>query len=172
MKSTFIICLILSILSCSSPPSPTDQSDLMSNDSLILEGMIQTRERSMIHKEIQPVMAQFSEDITWINSQGYFFKGIEEIRNFHLMMMGNDSLDYVYQAGKPRIRLIDSEHALAYYSWKMFWYQTHAPHDTVNREIGLMSLTARKINQQWKWIAVSNQHTPWFYESIEPVKIE
>jgi len=35
-----------------------------------------------------------------------------------------------------------------------------------------MILTARKYKDNWKWIAVTNQYTPWFYDEIEPVFID
>lgn len=88
------------------------------------------------------------------------------------MLAGNDSLDYYYEAGKPRIRIIDPENALAYYFWKMFWYKKENPKDTIIKEIGLMTLSAKKFDHRWKWIAVTNQHTPWFYDRIEPVFID
>lgn len=74
-------------------------------------------------------MSQFDEDATWINSQGYFFEGKGNVLEFHQMLAGNDSLDYFYEAGVPRIRILDSSNAIAYYSWKMFWYEKGAPQD-------------------------------------------
>lgn len=126
----------------------------------------------MIRKDINSAMSQFSDNVTWINSQGYYFQGKSEVLNFYNMLAENDSLDYYYKAGIPRIRIIDANNALAYYSWKMFWYKKVTPTDTVNREIGLMTLTAKKYDGNWKWIAITNQHTPWFYDKIEPVVIE
>ena len=35
-----------------------------------------------------------------------------------------------------------------------------------------MTLSAQKRNGQWFWIAVTNQHTPSFYDVIESVTIE
>jgi uncharacterized protein (TIGR02246 family) len=134
--------------------------------------MITEREKGMKQKDIELVVSQFDENATWINSQGYFFQGRNEVKKFHAMLNGNDSLDYYYKAGIPRIRLIDDKNAIAYYSWKMFWYKKAVPTDTTYREIGLMTLTAKKDNGIWKWIAVTNQHTPWFYETIHPVKME
>ena len=170
---TALIIPILLILSCN-PDTASGSADLIpgSNDSLKLAKMISDRERAMIKKDISLAMAQFADGITWINSQGYFFEGKSEVLRFHQYLAGNDSLDYYYEAGTPRIRILDTVSALSYYSWKMFWYKKQNPADTVNREIGLMTLTARKIRDQWKWVAVTNQHTPWFYEKIEPVVIE
>ncbi len=126
----------------------------------------------MITKELDVAISQFSPDITWINSQGYFFEGIREVQKFHQMLAENDSLDYYYEAGVPRIRMLDTDNGIAYYSWKMFWFDRLNPTDTVKKEIGLMTLTAKKMEGNWKWVAVTNQHTPWFYDSIDPVKIE
>ena len=66
----------------------------------------------------------------------------------------------------------DSSNAIACYAWKMYWYSKINPADTVNREIGLMTLTAQKRLGQWYWIAVTNQHTPWFYDVIDPVTMD
>ncbi|MGW9684835.1 nuclear transport factor 2 family protein [Flagellimonas sp. 2504JD1-5] len=134
--------------------------------------MIMDRERAMIDKNIDLVMPQFSEDATWINSQGYLFEGKKELEKFHVMFAENDSLNYYYEIGNPRIRFLDGNNALAYYSWKMFWFKKENPADTTFKEIGLMTLNAQKQNEKWKWVAVTNQHTPWFYKKIEPVKIE
>jgi len=35
-----------------------------------------------------------------------------------------------------------------------------------------MTLTAQKRQGRWYWIAVTNQHTPWFYEAVDPVTID
>ncbi len=170
----FILLLWLAMLSCGSADNPSQDQhveDVQVRDSLALVEMINTREQAMITKDLATAMGQFVEEITWINSQGYYFAGINEVRKFHHMLAENDSLDYMYQAGQPKIRLLDSQNALAYYGWKMFWFQKVPPMDTVNREIGLMTLSARKMEGEWKWFAVTNQHTPWFYEKIEPVTI-
>ena len=141
-------------------------------DSLEISKMILEREQAMINKDIQIVMFQFSDSATWINSQGYYFEGKNNVSKFHNMLTGNDSLDYFYEAGRPKIKLIDNHNALAYYSWKMFWYKKTNPSDTTFKEIGLMTLNAHKIDNKWKWIAVTNQHTPWFYEKIIPITVD
>ncbi|WP_299366676.1 hypothetical protein [Winogradskyella sp.] len=171
MKKILIAVLFIVINSCDQNDSKDQKKD---NDFLSsqLKEMINEREKAMINKDIETAMSQFSEDISWINSQGYYFEGKKEVRRFHAYLAGNDSLDYYYKAGKPRIRIIDSKNALAYYSWKMFWYKKSNPLDTVNREIGLMTLTAQKNESKWQWIAVTNQHTPWFYDIIENVTID
>lgn len=137
-----------------------------------LAEMITVREKAMIEKDIHTAMSQFSDDATWINSQGYFFEGKQSVLEFHNMLAGRESLDYTYEAGEPRIRLLDSSNAIAYYSWKMFWFRKDNPAEITNEEIGLMTLTAQKRQGQWYWVAVTNQHTPWFYEAVDPVTID
>ena len=160
MKRAPII-LLLFLASCNHDESDADQ----------LSAMISVRERAMVEKDLEAAMSQFSEDATWINSQGYFFDGKTNILEFHQMLTGNETLDYYYEAGAPRIRMLDSSNALAYYAWKMFWYDRDSPTKIVNEEIGLMTLSARKSHGRWYWVAVTNQHTPWFYESIDNVTI-
>lgn len=144
---------------------------LPADDTSKLERMIAVRERAMIEKDIETALAQFSDDATWINSQGYYFEGRESVREFHAMLADDSKRDYHYRAGKPRIRLLDSSTAIAYYSWNMRWFETNDPDTIVNDEIGLMTLTARKRDGLWQWVAVTNQHTPWFQEAIEPASL-
>lgn len=173
MRKYLILILIPFLFCCSQENSnKPSRTTTGSADSLRLAAMISVREKAMIEKDIDSAMSQFTDDATWINSQGYFFEGKQNVLEFHSMLAGNDSLDYFYQAGAPRIRLIDSSTAIVYYSWKMFWYRKVTPQDTVNKEIGLMTLTAQKRRGQWYWLAVTNQHTPWFYDAIDPVTID
>lgn len=168
----FIFVLILA--SCQQNNSDSAQIDV-ETETLVsrqLADMISVREKAMIEKDIETAMSQFDEDATWINSQGYFFEGKKNVLEFHQMLAGNDTLDYIYEAGVPRIRILDSSNAIAYYSWKMFWYEKGTPQHIVNREIGLMTLSAQKRDGRWYWIAVTNQHTPAFYDAIESVTIE
>lgn len=173
MKLFYSLAIVLLMLvSCQNgkPSKATaNQSEL---DSLALVQMIALREEAMIKKDIALAMPQFSEGATWINSQGYLFEGKKELEKFHLMFANNDSLDYCYEISEPKIRFLDGNNALAYYSWKMFWFKKENPADTTFKEIGLMTLSAQKQNEEWKWVAVTNQHTPWFYDKIEPVQIE
>ncbi len=170
----YIIFLIISIyfISCSGNEISKSNNHNATADSLKLIEMIYDREIAMIDKNIDLAMDQFSDDVTWINSQGYYFVGKEEVLRFHNMLAENESLDYYYEAGAPKVRILDQNNALAYYSWKMFWFQYEEPTDTVNKEIGLMTLSAKKLDGQWKWIAITNQYTPWFYDEIEPVFID
>jgi len=162
----YLTLLLLPIVFSCGRPSPSDA------DFVHLAGMIAERERAMIEKDVESAMSQFSDDATWINSQGYYFEGKRNVREFHDMLADNATLDYSYEAGAPRIRLVDASNAIAYYSWKMFWFTRGDPADIVKKEIGLMTLTARKREGRWQWIAVTNQHTPWFYDAIEPVTVE
>ncbi len=166
-----MVSITICILSCTQNQSKP-AIDNVKLDSTTLTNMIIDREKAMINKDISLALSQFSENATWINSQGYYFEGKKEVLKFHNMLAGNDSLDYYYEAGKPKIRIIDDKNAIAYYGWKMFWYKKLNKNDTINKEIGLMSLTAKKINNSWKWIAVTNQYTPWFYDEIEPVLMD
>ncbi len=172
MKSYVALFVFFFLVSCKQPTLDKSAPRDLSLDSLNLAQMIMDREEAMIQKNIEVAISQFSEDVTWINSQGYYFEGKEEVIKFHEMLVSRDSLDYYYKAGKPRIRIIDSSTALVYYSWKMFWFRKEIPTDTTKKEIGLMTLSAKIINDQWKWVAVTNQHTPWFYEDIDPVTID
>ncbi len=174
MKSLWALLIVpfLVPLSCKHPQDKVPSESSRTQDSLQLVQMILQREKAMVQKDVGSAMIQFTDDATWINSQGYYFEGKQELQKFHDMMMHNDSLDYYYEVGKPKIRIISTQNALAYYSWKMFWYKKEIPKDTSFREIGLMTLTAKKKEGIWKWIAVTNQHTPWFYPEINPVVVE
>jgi len=173
MKIHILFVIVAVFLSCDQKAS-IEAKGLISfaADSLLLTEMIATREMAMVEKDMNLAMAQFTNDATWINSQGYFFEGKENIIKFHNMLAGNDSLDYYYEAGTPRIRVFDSRNAIAYYSWKMFWHRKDSPADTVIKETGLMTLSAQKRESRWLWVAVTNQHTPWFYDAVEPVTID
>lgn len=164
--------VILVITSCQDKSNQESMVESFEKDSLVLVQMIADREEAMIQKDMNLAMSQFAEDATWINSQGYFFEGKNEVEKFHAMLAGNDSLEYYYEAGSPRVRVLDANNSLAYYSWKMFWFRKENMWDTVIREIGLMTLHAQKEDGTWKWKAVTNQHTPWFYQKVEPVYVD
>ncbi|WP_422349819.1 nuclear transport factor 2 family protein [Flagellimonas sp.] len=173
MKPFYFLAVTFFILSsCVNEKSSNTDAYTRKKDSLALTQMIALREEAMIAKDVTLAMPQFADDATWINSQGYFFEGKNELEKFHLMFAKNDSLDYYYEIGEPKIRILDNNSALAYYSWKMFWFKKEHPADTTYMEIGLMTLSAQKKNDQWKWVAVTNQHTPWFYGKIEAVQID
>jgi len=172
MKKTILI-LAFPLICCNHKPAHyASRHGVAEEDGQELTAMILAREKAMISKSLVPVMAQFSEDATWINSQGYLFDGKPAIEKFHKMMFNNDSLDYLYVAGDPRVRLLDHQNALAYYGWEMIWINRADRQDTVKREIGLMTLTAQKVDTTWLWKAVTNQYTPWFYGKLDAVFIE
>ncbi len=172
MKYFQLMLILIISISCNNTSDPTNEGFNSDNVESILLEMIEEREKAMIDKDISMAVSQFSDDVTWINSQGYYFEGKEVVEKFHDMLAGNDSLDYYYEAGKPRIRVLDDDNALAYYSWKMFWYRKDLPSDTTKKEIGLMTLNAKRYGESWKWNAITNQYTPWFYDSIDPIPIE
>jgi uncharacterized protein (TIGR02246 family) len=170
MKHLPLLVLVLSV-ACSSSGSRAPQVDEADEVARLAE-MIAVREKAMIEKDVETAMSQFSDDATWINSQGYYFEGKQNVLEFHEMLAGRESMDYTYEAGEPRIRLLDASNAVAYYSWKMFWFQPDNPDEITTEEIGLMTLTAQKRDDRWYWVAVTNQHTPWFYETIDAVTID
>lgn len=172
MKKLLLIA-VLTLLNCSQEPGHyISRKEIREIDKQKISKMITTREKAMISKNLEPIMDQFSENATWINSQGYYFEGKAVIKDFHKMMFNNDSLDYEYIAGTPRVRVLDNRNAIAYYGWQMIWINRTNRRDTVKREIGLMTLTAQKADSAWQWQAVTNQHTPWFYKEISTVTIE
>ncbi|MCL6274493.1 nuclear transport factor 2 family protein [Muricauda sp. 2012CJ35-5] len=167
-----IVIFSLILVGCQ-PDDPTNIKNVnFEKDQSTLFEMIALREKAMLEENIESIMPQFTEDATWINSQGYLFEGKKEMEKFHRMFAENDSLDYYYETGAPKIRFLDESNALAYYSWKMFWFKKEQPTDTTYREIGLMTLSAQRKHDGWKWVAVTNQHTPWFYPKIEAVQVD
>jgi len=171
-KVNYILTLVFLFSCCSSTATQNDRELTDNNDLLILKNMIHVREKAMINKNINIVMSQFNENITWINSQGYFFEGKQNVLEFHNMLANSKTLDYFYEAGEPKIRIIGPNNAIAYYSWRMYWFNKGHQEEIKKKEIGLMTLSAQKKDGKWYWIAVTNQHTPWFYETIDAVTID
>ena len=165
-KNSYLIVIVLLAFCYSSTASQEDVNDIIKNDTTTLIDMIKIREQAMINKDVDIAMSQFSDDITWINSQGYFFDGKKSVLEFHQMLVNNNTSDYLYEAGNPRIRIISANNAIVYYSWKMFWFDIGHSKKINKKEIGLMTLFAQKLQGKWYWIAVTNQHTPWFYQTI------
>jgi ketosteroid isomerase-like protein len=128
--------------------------------------LIEVREKAMKERDIKTVMAQFRDDATWINSQGFYFKNKTEIERFHTNLTHMDTVGYTYKAGKATVKILAPEFALIYYPWEMDWYKITSPKDTL-KEIGLMSLTAQKGYNGWKWRAVTNQHTKEYFDDLE-----
>jgi uncharacterized protein (TIGR02246 family) len=143
----------------------------VASDLEALTNMVTQRERAMQAKNASLAMEQFSDDATWINSQGYYFEGKAAVAKFHAMLTQDPQRDYRYEAGTPRIRLLDSSNAIVYYSWRMTWFERENPEKVIKPEVGLMTLNAQKRDGKWYWVAITVQHTPWFYQSIEPEHI-
>jgi uncharacterized protein (TIGR02246 family) len=156
------------LLPAVSYPAPTPDAV---GDTEALTNMVIQREHAMQAKDATLAMQQFSDDATWINSQGYYFEGKSAVAKFHNLLTQDPQRDYHYEAGSPRIRLLDSSNAVVYYSWKMTWFERDKPEKIINPEVGLMTLTAQKRDGKWYWVAITVQHTPWFYQSIEPEPI-
>jgi len=133
--------------------------------------LVNEREDAMQTKNLSLAMKNFSKDIVWINSQGYYFKGFDSVKDLHNMMMTDKSRDYQYSIGKPLVKILDRNNAIVYYPWRMLWHKPQNISDAVFDEVGLMTLNASKSSGHWKWVAITVQHTPWFYETIEPVEI-
>lgn len=169
MKENFFlipssIYLILLFFCCKSNNiNPISNS---TNDSLILVNMVNERETAMKEKNIPTIMSQFSDDATFINSGGYYSADKKEIENFHSRLTHLDSINYHYKAGNIQVRILDNTNALVYYPWRMDWFHLSNPNDTINKEVGLMTLTAQKRNKKWLWIAITNQHTKEYFDNL------
>jgi len=153
----FFLCL----LSCDKDDNSLDSNSLI-NDTVRLKEMVLEREAAMKNKDIDKIMSQFALDATWINSHGYFFDNKSNVYDFHVALIHD--ANYEYEAGNTKVRILNEEFAIVYYGWKMYWLSET---DTL-KENGIMTLTARKINEDWFWIAVTNQHTPEFHMEITP----
>jgi uncharacterized protein (TIGR02246 family) len=169
IKSWMKVALLLSLFQ----PAVADQalSQEIASDLETLTNMVTQRERAMQAKNASQAMEQFSDDATWVNSQGYYFEGKSAVAKFHAMLTQDPQRDYHYEVGTPRVRLLDSSNAIVYYSWKMTWFERGDPEEIINPEVGLMTLNAQKRDGKWYWVAITVQHTPWFYQSIEPEHI-
>jgi len=56
---------------------------------------------------------------------------------------------------------------LVYYPWRIDSFLRSNPKDTIISEIGLMTLSAQRRNDQWFWIAITNQHTPEYFNDLD-----
>jgi hypothetical protein len=168
MKRTIILIINIFFLLCSCDTNKTNSNirNNVTNDSLILVKMVKARENAMKIKDIATVMTQFSDDATFINSQGYYCANKREIEKFHNELTHLDSTGYYYKAGNVHVRILDTKNALVYYPWRMDWFNTSKPNDTLNKEVGLMSLTAQKRNDKWLWVAITNQHTSEYFNDL------
>ncbi len=89
------------------------------HDIAALAKMVHEREAAMKTRDIASVMAQFSDDATFINAQGYYCANKAEVEAFHKQLMFREGVGYNYLAGKETVRLLDESNALVYYPWKM-----------------------------------------------------
>lgn len=168
MKLTIFFTTSLIIFLCSCDMNKT-KSSLSSNsltDSMILVQMVNKREEAMKKKDIASVMTQFSNDATFINSDGFFCGDKNEIEKFHNSLTHLDSIGYYYKAGNVLVRILNRETALVYYPWRMDWFKVTNPYDTLYKEVGLMTLTAAKRNDHWFWVAITNQHTKEYFNDL------
>jgi uncharacterized protein (TIGR02246 family) len=162
---SLIACLSQICFSCQN----TFQKNTAENkteDSLYLIKMVHIREAAMKEKDIKTVMTQFAGDATFINSAGSYCANKAEITNFHQRLTESDSIGYHYKAGNVKVRILDKDNALVYYPWRMDWYWTENKNDTIEKEVGLMTLSAQKRNGAWLWIAITNQHTPEYFDDL------
>ena len=158
--------------SCGLTNSGTSKKDSHANDSLMLIEMVHTRSEAMKKKDIDAVMSQFSDDATFINSDGYFLANKAEIGAFHKALSHTDSLTYYYVAGHVHVRILDDKNALVYYPTKMDWYRLSNRKDTVEKETRLLTLSAQKRKGSWLWVAVTNQKTIEYFDDLTQHKIE
>jgi hypothetical protein len=158
--------LILFFFSSCNTKTTNSAINNLPDDSLTLVKMVLVREKAMKIKDISTIMTQFSDDATFINSQGYYCANKSEIEKFHNELTYLDSTGYYYKAGNVHVRILDSNNAIVYYPWRMDWFNTFNANDTLNKEVGLMSLTAQKRNDNWFWVAITNQHTSEYFNDL------
>jgi hypothetical protein len=164
-----IFCILLSIVSCNTTSDRVLYSS--AQDSLMLLKMVHERERGMKEQNMEPVMAQFADDATFINGDGFYLANKKEISEFHYALKKSDSISYHYVAGKVLIRMLDSMNALVYYPNRMDWYRLSNPRDTIEKETRLLTISAQKRKGAWKWIAVTNQQTLNYFDDLAKNKI-
>ena len=167
MKKIYLTtCFFLLLCSCDPNKADRDAKINSTNDSLALVKMVNERENAMKKKDLATVMAQFSDDATFINAAGYYCANKDEIEKFHDGLTHMDSVGYYYKAGNVQVRILDRKNALVYYPWRMDWFEISNPDDTLKKEVGLMTLTAQKRNDKWLWVAVTNQHTQEYFDDL------
>lgn len=169
MKQIIIVATISILASCSQLNQQNER--IAFNDSLILLKMIKTRGWAMVHKNIDTITYQFDTNATFINGGGFYYEGLNEIKQFHISMFNNDSLTYSYKIGEPLINSIKNNIAIVYYPWQQLWTMKNIKSDTLN-EVGLMTIIAMKENGNWKWQAITNQRTKEFFNNLKKHKAE
>jgi uncharacterized protein (TIGR02246 family) len=167
MKKIIISTMLLTLVwSCESYNLDNNINSGSTADRAALVKMIREREVAMNDKDISSLMIQFSDDATFINSAGFYFTGKTEIENFHRDLIQVDTAGYFYKAGNVTVRIIDDYIALVYYPWSIDWYENSKPDVILYKETGLMTLVAQKRAEKWLWIAITNQHTPEFFNDL------
>lgn len=136
------------------------------SDSLILLSMMQTQQFAMQKKDLSTVMKPFADDANLVNPAGYFYSNKKEIEEYYITMNHLDTISYKYSSGNVDLRMLDGNNALIYYTWEMDWYNIKQPGKILYKESGLVSIVAQKRNTVWQWVALTNQHTPEFFEEL------
>jgi len=171
MRSTFILTSLALFLSSCINSNRSNESHGTTNDSVALIEMIYERAKAMRHKNIDAVMAQFSDDATFINGDGYYLANKAEIAEFHKGLTQSNAIGYYYTVGNVHVRMLDENNALVYYPNRMDWYRVSNPRDTIEKETRLMTLSAQKRNGKWQWIAITNQQTTEYFNDLTKHKI-
>ena len=161
MKYLTILSLISLFISCNP----------IIDDSTQLTTMIENRAIYMQTKNFKEMERQFTDDISWINSQGYLFDGKKDVMLFLNGLTKKKNRGYIYQAGTPKIKIIDRKNAIVNYAWNMLWHKKENITDTIYNEIGLMTLYCVKEKNEWKFTSIVVQHTPYFYDTIEAINM-
>ena len=112
MRTITIIILFLILYSCGIDSNDTSVIYNSADDSLALVKMVNEREIAMKKKDIRTVIAQFSEDATFINGGGYYCANKTEIEAFHKGLTQSYSVGYYYTAGQVHVRILDNKNAL------------------------------------------------------------
>jgi len=169
--TVLIISFLLFLNSCGNNNTEVKETNSSTSDSLLLIEMVHARETAMKKKDIGAVIAQFSDDATFINGEGYYLANKAEIAAFHKGLTQSDSIGYYYIAGHVHVRMLDNKNALVYYPNRMDWYNVSNPKDTIEKETHLLTLSAQKRNDIWQWVAVTNQQTPEYFDDLTKHKI-
>ena len=127
---------------------------------------MQTQQFAMQKKDLSTVMKPFAEDANLVNPAGYFYSNKKEIEDYYITINHLDTITYNYSSGSVDLRMLDGNNALIYYPWEMDWYNIKQPGKILYKESGLVSIVAQKRNTMWQWVAVTNQHTPEFFQDL------
>jgi len=171
MRTITLLTIFLLLYSCGNRSNNTSEKFHSTDDSLVLVKMVNERETAMKKKDIPAVMAQFSEDATFINGEGYYCANKAEIEAFHKGLTQSDSLGYYYTAGNIHVRILDKNNALVYYPNRMDWFKVSNPKDTIEKETRLLTLSAQKRNNHWQWVAITNQQTLEYFDDLTKHRI-